>query len=421
MISKLPALTLTTILLNLLSLSLNAQSFQWVKHQTINIPFNPDLTSFITETDEQGNSLLGTIHNFKQNFGSGYYGDVSIKKFDPSGTLLINKILYGKIIIDNLQSDRFGNIYVSGSFLDTLKIDSINYILNTGTGFNLNYYIIKLNHNGSFSWKKNVNVLYPSNPGLDAIKVKGNYLFAGILNSLTGYIKKFDLNGIEMMSISQSPMRAISGIDVDHQGNIYAGGACGNGNINFAGHVNSTAYSYNVFFVKYTQDGNYIWSRFVEDITFQNVDIACDKTGNLYAAGTLWGPFMFGKIQAQGKQWVYDFFLTKIDPSGKFLWVKEVPNTPTITGDAGKAKVNALAIDVQNNLYLSGFLRGTVNWGNGVITTSSPGIKDILLLKYDQNGNILLGKTAGGMGGNRSDEIALDKCRKCIHGRKFFF
>ncbi|MDQ3021871.1 MAG: hypothetical protein M3R36_15060 [Bacteroidota bacterium] len=57
--------------------------------------------------------------------------------------------------------------------------------------------------------------------------------------------------------------------------------------------------------------------------------------------------------------------------------MKEVPNTPTITGNAGKAKVNALSVDLDNNVCFAGFLRGSVNWGNNVITTSL-GYTDIL-------------------------------------------
>ncbi|MEO8210958.1 MAG: hypothetical protein ABI840_10380 [bacterium] len=392
--------------LNLFSMFSYAQNFQWVNHQSLNLQSNPEITSFVSETDIQGNSLLASLNLFKISYG-GYFGDVSLKKFNSSGQLLFTKLLYGKLIVEGLQTDLIGNIYLSGSFMDTLRIDSVNYILNTGSGFNTNCFLIKLTQNGDFVWKKNIDVVYPSASKLDAIKIKDNNLFAGLLNFNEGYIKKFDLNGTELMSITQSPVRSISGIDVDGLGNIYSGGACTNGDINFAGHIASTSFGYNVYLVKYNSSGNYLWSRFVEDITFSSIDIACDHSGNLFASGNLWGSFMFGTIQTQGRQWVYDFFLTKLDANGSFLWVKEVPNTPTITGDAGKAKVNALSVDLDNNVCFAGFLRGSVNWGNNVITTSL-GYTDILFLKYDQSGNILNGKRAGGMGSNRADDISLD-------------
>ena len=384
----------------------NAQNFTWVRNQTHSILFNPDLTSFLSESDAAGNTLLAGIYNYRLSFGN-YYGDVSVKKYDPMGNLMFIKILSGKIVIDGLQADQSGNIYLSGSFMDTLKIDTVNFIFNTGSGFNQNNFIIKLSPNGDFIWKKNIDVLYPSINILDAIKIKGNFLYAGMLNFNQGLIKKFDLNGNEMMSIVQNPVRNISSIDVDAQGNIYAGGACSNGNITFGNLSLTASHFYNVYMVKYNSSGNCQWARFVEDFTFQYIDVACDNSGNLYAAGDLFGSFMFGSIQTQGAQWVYDFFLTKINSSGTFLWVKEVPATQTITGDAGKANVNSIAVDAQNNVYFAGFQRGTMNWGNNISTTS-PGYTGILILKYDPTGNLLSGRIAGGASGSRSDDIGID-------------
>ncbi len=397
---------LLVILIFIFSVSANAQSFQWVRNQSHNIQFNPDLTTFQTETDAAGNSLLAGIYNYKLSYGN-YYGDISVKKYDPLGNLLFTKILYGKSTIKGMQTDQSGNIYLSGSFMDTLMIDPVNFILNTGSGFNTNIFLLKLSPNGEFVWKKNISVLYPSITLLDAIKVKGNFLYAGMLNFNQGFIKKYDLAGNELTSIPELNVRGISGIDVDAGGNLYSAGACGNGTITFGNQNFSAPFSYNFYIVKYNSSGSCQWAKFVEDITFQSIDIACDNSDNIYASGDLNGSFMFGSIHAQGRQWVYDFFLTKLNSSGTFLWLKEVPASATITGDAGKSEVNSIAVDALNNVWLTGFLRGTVNWGNNIITTSTA-YKDILILKYDPSGSLLLGKRAGGAFNNRSDDVSAD-------------
>ena len=401
-----PPRHLLFILFIIFSVSANAQNFQWVRNQTHSFSFNPDLTSFQSETDPAGNSLLAGNYNFKLSYGN-FYGDIFLKKYDPQGNLLFAKIMYGKSIIEGMQTDPSGNIYLSGNFMDTLMIDPVNYILNTGSGFNLNYFILKLSPNGDFIWKKNISVLYPEISYLEALKIKGNFLYAGMLNFNQGFIKKFDFAGNELMSIPELNVRGISSIDVDAQGNLYSGGACGNGNITL-GNQNFTApFNYNIYLVKYNSVGSCQWARFVEDVTFQSIDIACDKSDNIYVAGDLNGSFMFGSIQAQGRQWIYDFFLTKLNSSGTFLWLKEVPESATITGDAGKSDVNSIGVDAQNNVWLTGFLRGSVNWGNNIVTTSSS-YKDILILKYDPSGNIILGKRAGGTTNNRSDDVSMD-------------
>jgi len=407
MANKIIITFLFVIIFDFFPFILEAQTFQWVKNQTHNIPFNPGFASFSSEADKQGNSFLASINNYKLSWAQNFLGDVSLKKFNSSGALLFNKIFYGKILISFVETDSGGNVYIAGSFMDTLKIDSANLILNTGSGFDVNYFMIKLNANGNFIWKKNINAVYTVNYILQSIKIKGNNLFAGLMNFPQGYIKKYDLNGNELITITQTT-GSISSIDIDLQGNIFAGGATGNGNIDFNGQTFTAPFTYNFYIVKYNASGTCLWAKFVEDVTFQKINIACDNSGNLFAAGDLSGSFMFGTIQSQGPQWVYDFFLTKLDPSGNFLWVREVPNTTeSVTGDAGKANLKSLIVDLQNNIYFCGFLRGTVNWGNN-ITTICPGSSDILLLKYDTNGNILLGKRAGGMGGNRADDISLD-------------
>jgi len=315
----------------------------------------------------------------------------------------------GKIAVNNIQTDLQGNIYISGEFMDTLRIDSLNYIANTGSGFNLNNFLIKLNETGYVVWKKNISALYQNNITLQTIKIKNNFLYAGLLSyNSNSYIKKFDLSGNEILSISIYPVTSITGIDVDLQGNIYAAGSCFNGNIQFA-NINAAApFSYDDYFVKFTSSGSGAWVRFVEDITVNQVDVVCDPSGNMFACGQLFGPFMFGNIQAQGPAWVYDFYITKIDPSGNFLWLREVPNaTPPANGDATKGKSNSIALDGQNNIYFTGFLRYSINWGNNVITSSIGG-NDLLILKYNTNGNILWGKTAGGSGNERGDAISLD-------------
>ena len=124
------------ILISIITLSANAQNFQWVRNQTHSIQFNPDLTSFLSETDATGNSLLAGIFNYRLSFGN-YYGDVSVRKYDPQGNLIFVKILYGKIIIGGMQTDKAGNIYLSGSFMDTLIIDTLNIILILNSQFSI--------------------------------------------------------------------------------------------------------------------------------------------------------------------------------------------------------------------------------------------------------------------------------------------
>ena len=73
-----PPRHLLFILFIIFSVSANAQNFQWVRNQTHSFSFNPDLTSFQSETDPAGNSLLAGNYNFKLSYGN-FYGDIFLK------------------------------------------------------------------------------------------------------------------------------------------------------------------------------------------------------------------------------------------------------------------------------------------------------------------------------------------------------
>lgn len=396
-----------------------AQNTIWINTQYHNIQFNPELTQFPSCVDKSGNSFHTAIDLFKVSYGQAYYGDVSLKKFSQSGIKQFEKMLSGKVTVTMLSTDRRGNIYLAGSFMDTLRIDPVSYILNTGAGFNLNYFILKLNSDGSFVWSKNISVLYGQFSVIQALNVIGNHLYAGILDFTSGGIRKFDLDGNEISNIVQNPVRIISSIIGDNYGNIIAGGSCEMGNVTFGNQTASAPFIYNVYFVKYNNTGVFQWVRMVEDITFQFVDLACDSRNNIYAAGDLFDSVWFGNIRADGRQWVYDFFLTKIDPSGIFQWVKEVPNHKgPPTGDARKGHLTSLTVSPDDEIFFSGIIRGTVNWGNNISTVSSGGM-DALLLRYDTDGVILSAKKFGGASNDRIDCISSDSNSDLIMSGNF--
>ena len=209
-------------------------------------PLNYSTTQLLNYSTTQPLNIAA-INNYKLNYAQGYYGDFAIKKFNPSGAVVLNKILYGKLLVKKITTDHEGGIYLLGSFMDTLKIDSVNYIYNTCTGFNLNYFLMKLSSAGDLIWKKNINMIYSEDHNIESFRIRRNNLYVGMNNSFTSYLKKFDLNGNELMTMVQTNTRGISSIDSDEKGNIYAGGPCTSGTVNFNGHNASTEYFYNIY------------------------------------------------------------------------------------------------------------------------------------------------------------------------------
>jgi hypothetical protein len=96
---------------------------------------------------------------------------------------------------------------------------------------------------------------------------------------------------------------------------------------------------------------------------------------------------IWGTIQFNHPQWVYGMFLTRVDSSGNFYWGVSAPITPTITGDFQPGANRFLDTDPSGNIFLTGVTRGTIDWGNNVITSGGPVQYDkVSLLSFDFNG-----------------------------------
>jgi hypothetical protein len=121
--------------------------------------------------------------------------------------------------------------------------------------------------------------------------------------------------------------------------------------------------------------------------------IVVDRNDNVYTTGLFVGTNDFdpgsGIFNLTSHGGGYDIFISKFDKNGNFCWVKNI-------GSAVCSQLNPqIAVDLNNNLYLTGYLMGTVDLdpGLGVFNLSSTGgTSDIFICKLDSNGNFLWAK-----------------------------
>ncbi|HZG01336.1 MAG TPA: SBBP repeat-containing protein, partial [Chitinophagales bacterium] len=134
--------------------------------------------------------------------------------------------------------------------------------------------------------------------------------------------------------------------------------------------------------------------------------IAVDASGNIYTTGyfTATGDFDPGagvfNLTAEGTSPTSrDIFISKVDPAGNFIWAKR------IGGIAGPDIANGMCIDNSDNLYLTGYFQGTVDFdpGTGVFNVDAVGTEDIFVCKLDSSGNLVWVKTMGGVGTTGND------------------
>lgn len=139
--------------------------------------------------------------------------------------------------------------------------------------------------------------------------------------------------------------------------------------------------------------------------------VVVDENGNVYSAGSFQGIADFDPgpgvyyMTAQHE----DFYITKLDKDGAFLWVKSiVTNRPHLNNL--DVFYGYIATNKSGDLYICGTFRGTVDLdpGAGVYMVSSAGHEDFFIVKLDTDGNFVWGKSIGDAGSDGVNSIAVD-------------
>ncbi|WP_395741810.1 SBBP repeat-containing protein [Prosthecobacter sp.] len=127
--------------------------------------------------------------------------------------------------------------------------------------------------------------------------------------------------------------------------------------------------------------------------------VTFDREGNVFMAGETTDDGTFGDLKRTGLGST-DFFLTKVSPEGKFLWVRSLGGSLVDRG-------YGVATDPSGNIYVTGHYQSTDAQANGQ-TLPNAGDYDVFIAKYDTQGALLWIKTAGGKGYDYGHGIAVD-------------
>lgn len=402
----------TAILLFIISISLNAQNFQWVDIEELNIQFNPTYLRAAVTLDDSANPIYSRLINFKKLYSSTYYGNVEIKKTTFSAELIWADTLFGGVDIKKIITDRENNIICLGSYTDTIRIDTISL---TRSGSGTANFLLKLDRQGRVIWLKDGSDFVSGAAeitSLASIGLNNCLLGVGSYPSLTNILTINSLGAI-INNIEQINTGTISDMTVDINNNIWCTGFTFSGSVSFNGLDTIAPFNYNDYVVKYDSAGNAQWLSFIEDVTAQDFNLDSDDSGNIYMSGNLFDSTNFGNLHANGPKWVYDFFVTKINQAGNFIWLNEIPSGNN-QGDAAVGNGDYLSCTKNGDTYLTGFLRGQINLGNGVqVSSSSISNYDVFVVKYNNNGEVQLGKTAGGNLYDHGSSIITDNNGNC--------
>lgn len=293
-------------------------------------------------------TAIGTQSLTTYSGGSNASDNMFIAKFDTAGNFYWAKKAGGSqgASGNGICTDNFGNIYVSGTFIDTAMFDN-TALISKG---NSDAFIAKYDSSGTLKWVKQVggnsqsNQSGTSNAGITSDK-NNNIFISGIFSS--------DTIWFDTVALAKS-------------------GPIGEESI---------------YIAKYDSMGVFHWAKSGDALGSNNErckTLKADKHGNVYITGAFYGTLNVDTLSITSSlPFNYLIFILKIDSTGNCLWLKKA-------GGIGSNIYNSamkILIGSENKVYLVGGYDGTAYFDNVVLSPSGSGYVHMFLAEYDTLGN----------------------------------
>ncbi len=367
-----------------------------------------------------------------QSVTSGGFIDAYVLKMDTDGNFVWVVNAGGVdagVIPNSIAIDAIGNIYTTGMFLGAVDFDpgaGDATLGSTGAGFDV--FVWKLNSLGAHTWAVRVGGNSEDIATAIATDINSNVYISGLFRGTADldpgavfepfvsagntdvFVLKLDVAGNYIWAAKMGGTRAdaASAIAVDLSGNIYTTGTF-NGTADFdpgAAEVSlATGSNTNtdIFISKLDANGAFVSA---QKIGGSGLDIShsllLGEWGSIYLTGKFSGTVDFdpgaGTSELTSKG-IIDAFITKLDASGSFEWVRSM-------GGAGEDHGVASALDLSGNLYTTGHFTGTAefNTDGGTAELTSAGLSDVFLHKMSQDYllPIKMGELSGFVAANKA-------------------
>lgn len=177
-----------------------------------------------------------------------------------------------------------------------------------------------------------------------------------------------------------------SDVAMDKQGNVYF-------TAGFYTYIKVDGIQYNgaysgsthMVLVKFNPQGSVQWVKHTTGGGAFGRGISIDKRDNIYVIGSAGGTANFGNMTANA-----GLFIVKYNSNGVAQWVRSTSNGDGGSGDGPKIKTSK-----SGNIYISGLLYVSTNFGTHAV--SPYGSSDVYIAKLDSSGNWLWAKAGGGI------------------------
>lgn len=274
-----------------------------------------------------------------------------------------------------ITHDNDGNIYITGTFQDSVRFDNI--LLTTSFGD----YCAKYDTLGNVIWAK-------KNIGGEGIQFDGNdHLYTFSKSGKT--LKKLDLNGNTIWS---KTLYTTSNFGSDAIVNVFPK----DNDVYVTGYFSYDAYfgndtltnrgGWDAYIAKFDVNGQNIWATSIGSSALdKGYDIYVNNMDELYAVGYFNDTAYFDATQVISSGSA-DAFLAKYDENGDLVWVNSY-GTPNFDLAA------RIVADENEDIYITGRYTGDITFGSTTLTSVN---SDAYIAKFDNGGNSLWAKSISG-------------------------
>jgi hypothetical protein len=326
--------------------------------------------------------------------------------------------------------DSSGNVYITGYFRGTVDFDPGAGTDNHASVGEEDIFLTRINSNGSYGYTKTMGNTDHDYGQAVAVDGSGNVYITGYFGGTVDFdpgsgtdtrtsagfedifLTKFDSDGNYLFT------RTIGGtnhdygqaVAVDGSGNVYITGYFG-GTVDFdpgSGTDTRTSAGFeDIFLTKFDSDGNYLFTKTMGGTNHDyGQAIVVDGSGNVYITGNFQGTADFDPgagTDTHASAGLEDIFLTKFNSDGSYGFTKTMGGTDHDFGQS-------VAVDSSDNVYMTGYFRGTADFdpGAGTDEQTSAGEEDIFLTKINFDGSYDLTKTMGGTDQDFGRSVVVD-------------
>lgn len=284
-----------------------------------------------------------------------------------------NFVTNDEVNATDMVADNSGNLYIVGNFKGIVDFDP-----GPGTAFldelaadKGDIFCIKLNASGNLVWARQIG-------GTNGFSTLDPDYFEPKITIDTG-------NNIYISGIY------VYNIDFDPGASVYL--------IPLPDTTTTTTWQ---FIAKYNSSGSFIWGENMGDVYNVTIQqLKTDSSNNIYLLGGV-----RNSVDIDPTSGVYtigtgnnfrDVYLLKLTTTGNFGWCKQIGNI------AVEDYPHDLTIDLNDNIVITGYFRGTVDFDPSTTTdynlVSNNNSEDAFVAKYNNSGNFIWAKSFGTLNG----------------------